>query len=264
MIRSVVVFPQPEGPSSVTNSPCCTLRLTPCSTPVSPKCFQYVPVPEWCRSWVLLFALRCVQPQLAMRGRAAGTRQAGCTYRYMLSINNFSHFRQRLFAQKTPLAAKSFLRRRRESCIIPPKWYKRAQRSCGWGLRCWGCYFPAAYGRIKTTAGGLAARTAGVQLQRQEPCGKVPEHAWVCRGAPHKKRKNRGCAYGKASYLGAGGYGRTVAEAAAGQFETAFFGRRSRLWRRPHAKDTQNLRANMPLHTRPSATMPCARSGCKG
>ena len=38
--RQVVVFPQPEGPSRVTNSPCCTLRLTPCSTPVSPKRFS--------------------------------------------------------------------------------------------------------------------------------------------------------------------------------------------------------------------------------
>ena len=46
---------------------------------------------------------RQVQPQLAMRGGAAGTRQAGCTYRYMLSINNFH------------ILGKGFLRKRRPS-----------------------------------------------------------------------------------------------------------------------------------------------------
>ena len=50
--------------------------------------------------------------------------------------------------------------------------------------------------------------------------------------------------------LGAGGYGRTVAEAAAGQFETAFL-------------DDASPLANMRLPTRLLATTPCARSGCK-
>src|SRR5690349_8115269 len=37
--RSRVVLPQPEGPSSVKNSPGFTSRLTPSTAAVAPKCF---------------------------------------------------------------------------------------------------------------------------------------------------------------------------------------------------------------------------------
>src|SRR4249919_1171216 len=38
--RSVVVFPQPEGPSSTTNSPCRICRLSLRMTWFAPKCFS--------------------------------------------------------------------------------------------------------------------------------------------------------------------------------------------------------------------------------
>src|SRR6516225_243999 len=70
MILSSVDFPQPDGPSRMTSSPCSTSRLISCSTLRTPAC------PRRGKSFETRSTFSCIFPSHGLRGLLPGHQSA--------------------------------------------------------------------------------------------------------------------------------------------------------------------------------------------